>query len=149
MEDKRGIKRNERCPRADLSESALSGIDPAHSDQGEGTLGPHVGLRHDAGGEREKRRAREPAGLLCQPALAQHRRTRHRGIPDDHAVNTVPARGSDDIVKLGKREIRRNLDEHGGDARGTTHARARVHHACEQRIQHAALLQLAQTGRVR
>ena len=69
------------------------------------------------------------------------RRPRQRGIADDHAIDAARARNADDIVKLGERKIRRDLEKHWRRPGMRRHAFARVDHAGKKIIEHGSLLQ--------
>ena len=60
----------------------------------------------------------------------------------------MPSRGADHVIELTECEIGRDLDQHRRRPRFAIHARTRLHHAREQLVEHPALLQVAQAGRI-
>src|SRR6516162_7875592 len=144
MKHERAVELDQGRTRSDLRNSRLARVDAAHADEWKRTLDPHIGLRQHTRREREQRAPRQTPCFPGRRLIAQRHRPRQRGVADNHSVDAVPARRSDDVIELAEREIGRNLDQQGRWSRHSAHAHARVHHARQKTVEHLRLLQLAQ-----
>ena len=120
------IELQQRGAGANFGKRGRAAIDAADADQREHVFDSHIGFRQHARRQRQQRAAGQAPGLACALLLTQARRTRHRRVADDHAVDAARARDTDHIVELGERKIGRDLQQHRRGPRVRRHALARI-----------------------
>ena len=148
--DQRRIKLDQAGAGADFRQRGAAGIDAADADQRKRAFGAHIGFRDHARRQPEQRPARQSALLSrARPARASVEGRASVVLADDHAVDAARARDVNDVVKFGKGQIGRDLEQHRRVAGVLPHALARLDHPGEQIVERRRLLQVAQARRVR
>jgi hypothetical protein len=73
------------------------------------------------------------------------RGTGDRGVGNDDPIDAAPTRHGDDVVQVGERDVRRDLQEHRRSGRGICPC---IEHARQEIVERRRLLQVAQARRI-